>query len=140
MTRIDFYTQVAEPHDFACRLVRRVYREGVGLAVLLADDRELIAFSNRLWSFEDTSFIPHCRASAPEADDTPIWLATNLAATIKHPVLLNLGPELPDEPGRFERILEIVGRDEASLARARERFRACRQLGFEIVHHDMSHK
>ncbi len=140
MTRIDFYTQVAQPHDFACRLVRRVYREGAGLAVLLGDERDLTSFSNRLWSFEDTSFIPHCRFDAEEAYDTPVWLVTDPAATIKHQVLLNLGPEMPEEPQRFARILEIVGRDEASLARARVRFKAFRELGFEIVHHDMSHK
>ncbi|VEB43776.1 DNA polymerase III subunit chi [Chromobacterium violaceum] len=74
----------------------------------------------------------------PEAAETPVWLAASLPDDLSHPVLLNLGPQLPFEFGRFERILEIVGRDPESLATARERFRAYREHGCEIEHHDMS--
>jgi DNA polymerase-3 subunit chi len=61
------------------------------------------------------------------------------AGGLQHPVLLNLGPELPVEPAQFSRILEIVG-TEAALATARHRFKAYRALGYAIQHHDMSHK
>ena len=140
MTRIDFYTNVAQPQEFACKLAATVFRKRERLLVWLEDERALDTFSNRLWCIGDTQFIAHCRLDAPEAAETPIWLTASLPAGLQHPVLLNLGPELPVEPAQFSRILEIVGTDEQALATARHRFKAYRALGYEIQHHDMSHK
>ncbi|HJV06496.1 MAG TPA: DNA polymerase III subunit chi [Chromobacteriaceae bacterium] len=140
MTRIDFYTNVANPQDFACRLAATVYRKGERLLVWLENQQALETFSNRLWCVGDTQFVPHCAMTADEAADTPVWLTLSLPDTLTHPVLLNLAPELPDHPEHFSRLLEIVGCDEASLAKARVRFKAYRANGYEIEHHDMSHK
>jgi DNA polymerase-3 subunit chi len=140
MTRIDFYTNVAQPQEFACKLAATVFRKQERLLVWLEDERALDTFSNRLWCISDTQFIAHCRLDAAEAAQTPIWLTATLPADLQHPVLLNLGPELPVEPAQFSRILEIVGTDEAALATARHRFKAYRALGYAIQHHDMSHK
>ncbi|SMF45447.1 DNA polymerase III, chi subunit [Pseudogulbenkiania subflava DSM 22618] len=139
MPRIDFYTNVADPQAFACRLAQTVFRKGERLLVWLADEGQLAGFSARLWSIADTQFVPHCQLDAGEAPETPIWLTTRLPADLEHPVLLNLGPALPEHPEHFARILEIVGCDEASLATARERFRFYRAAAYEIEHHDMSH-
>ena len=140
MTKVDFYTAVQDPALFACRLSQTVFAHGERMLVWLADEAALAGFSTRLWSFDDTAFVPHCRQDAAEAPATPIWLATQLAAGAPAPVLLNLTCEQPDDAARFARILEIVGTDEASLANARERFRAYRSMGFTIDHHDMSNR
>ncbi|BEV71081.1 MULTISPECIES: DNA polymerase III subunit chi [unclassified Paludibacterium] len=139
MTRIDFYTRVSEPAQFACRLTQTVYNRGERLLVRLEDDDMLGAFSTRLWSFDDVAFVPHCRHDAAEAGVTPIWLTAGAPMGEHHPaVLLNLSDGLPEAPTRFARILEIVGNDEDSLARARQRFKFYREHGFTIEHHDMS--
>ncbi|WP_293765515.1 DNA polymerase III subunit chi [uncultured Aquitalea sp.] len=140
MTRIDFYTNVAQPQDFACRLSATVFRKKERLLVWLDDERALDTFSNRLWCMDDTAFIAHCRLGAAEADETLIWLTASLPVDLQHPVLLNLGSKLPANPDHFSRILEIVGNDEHSLAVARERFREYRSRGYDIQHHDMSQK
>lgn len=140
MTRIDFYTQVDAPAQFACRLAQTVFAKGERLLVWLADDAELTAFSTRLWSFDDVAFVPHCRYDAAVAPQTPIWLTSSEPVGNLPPVLLNLSASVPGQPEQFSRILEIVGCDEASLATARERFKAYRSSGFSIDHHDMSHR
>ncbi|WP_028536344.1 DNA polymerase III subunit chi [Paludibacterium yongneupense] len=139
MTRIDFYTQVDDPQGFACRLAQTVFRKGERLLILFDDREQQGAFSRRLWSLGDTLFVPHCAAEAAEAADTPLWLGCVLPDSELPSVLLNLGRELPDRYHEFSRILEIVGRDETSLAVARERFRVYRARGCAIEHHDMSH-
>jgi DNA polymerase-3 subunit chi len=53
-------------------------------------------------------------------------------------VLLNLRPEWPAFFSRFQRLVEIVGLDEADRAQARERFRFYRDRGYEIRTHDLS--
>ncbi len=139
MTRIDFYTKVADPAAFACRLAATVQRKGEQLFVLLPDEDALGRFSTRLWSVADTAFVPNCRFDAPEAAQTPVWLGLSAADGVSRKVLLNLGDAALARPGEFERILEVIGVDDASLARARERFRQYRAAGFPIEHHDMQH-
>ena len=78
MTQINFYTQLSDPLGFACRLVEMAYRRGKPLLIWLADERELTAFSNRLWSFDETSFIPHCRLDALEAADTSVSVVSRI--------------------------------------------------------------
>jgi DNA polymerase-3 subunit chi len=141
MTRIDFYTQVAAPELFACRLTQTVYAKGERLLVWLADEQALASFSVRLWSFDDVAFVPHCRTGDEVSPRTPVWLCDRLPEGDDVPsVLLNLSASAPEHPGRFSRILEIVGCDETSLAVARDRFKAYRSSGLTIDHHDMSNR
>lgn len=137
MTQIDFYTQLATPALFACRLCQTVYNKGERLLVWLPDEMALKAFSTRLWGFDDESFVPHCPVGADEAAETPIWLSCQVEVPASPAVLLNMTDDMPDVPQRFVRILELVGTDEASLAKARGRFKAYRSHGFAIDHHDM---
>jgi DNA polymerase-3 subunit chi len=140
MTRIDFYTQVDAPAQFACRLAQTVFAKGERLLVWLADDAALADFSTRLWSFDDVAFVPHCRLGDEVAAQTPIWLTSTLPVGELPAVLLNLSASVPDPSVPFSRILEIVGCDEPSLATARERFKAYRSSGYSIDHHDMIHR
>ena len=138
--RIDFYTAVAKPEQFACRLTQTVYRSAQRLLVLLDDEPALRAFSTRLWCLGDTLFIPHCRPGDSEAAETPVWLSTAIPDGSHCPsVLLNLSVnDLSGDADHFERILEIVGGDDTSLACARRRFRYYRECQYDIEHHDMS--
>ncbi len=139
MTRIDFYTDVADARQFACRAAQTVYRKGELLLIVLPDEAALQQFSQALWSFGDVSFIPHCQWQQAEAAVTPIWLAAGeFPAGAGSRVLLNLSPQMPAEPAGFSRILEVVGQDEASKTVARSRYRRYLDLGFDIHHHNMS--
>ena len=137
--RIDFYHHVRDPLAFACKLAATVMCKGQRLLVLLADPAQLHASDERLWTWQPTSFIPHCRLDEPIAAATPVLLATRLPpGPAPCPVLLNLSLGVPDEYSRFERLLEIVGEDPDSLARARQVARAYKAAGLETVYHDMT--
>lgn len=137
--RIDFYTAVTRPELFACRLTQTVYRSAQRLLVLVNDEQALRAFSTRLWCLGDTLFIPHCRPDNKEAEETPVWLSTSIPSDHCPNVLLNLTVgNAVDYAQQFERILEIVGTDESSLAYARQRYRYYQECAFNIEHHDMS--
>ena len=53
-------------------------------------------------------------------------------------VLVNLCPESPPVFSRFERLIEIVGLDEAERDLARTRFRFYRDRGYDIRTHDLA--
>jgi DNA polymerase-3 subunit chi len=71
------------------------------------------------------------------ADETPVILAASGDALPHHDVLLNLGDEWPPFFASFERLLEVVGSDEADKERARERYAFYKKRGYDIRVNDV---
>ena len=69
---------------------------------------------------------------------TPIWLVDGELPAGHPPVLVNLGADMPPQPGVFERIIEVVGADVDDEQRGRQRWRGYRALGVEVQHHAAS--
>ena len=58
MTDVAFHTGIANPLDYACRLLRKAYRSGARVAVH-ADPALLDRLDQALWTFEPLEFVPH---------------------------------------------------------------------------------
>ena len=138
MTQIDFYIQVADKADVACRLTAKAYRQGLKVLVRCADPAGAESFGRRLWSFAATSFIPHCAPDDPLAAETPVHVAGTSADPSLEQVLINLSGERPSYFSRFDRLMEIVGADEADRADARERWKFYKDRGYALQCHDLS--
>ena len=137
MTEVEFHTGVADPSAFACRLLRKACRAGVRVLVT-APPATLAALDRALWTFDERDFVPHVRqpgASAPVAARTPIWLAPHAGLPGAPRVLVNLGAEAPEDLGPVERLIEIVASDADEADRGRNRWRAYKARGLQIVHH-----
>jgi DNA polymerase-3 subunit chi len=132
VTRIDFYHYAEDKLRYACRLAATVAERDSRLVVFAPDEGVCSAFDRLLWTFQSTRFVPHCRATDPNAGQTPVILARSDEALPHHDVLLNLGDDWPPFFASFERLLEIVGTDEEDKVRARGRFVFYRKRGYEI--------
>jgi DNA polymerase-3 subunit chi len=137
VTRIDFYRYAEDKQRLACRLAAKVFAKPAKLVVYSADQKVLADFDRALWAFQATGFVPHVFAESPLAAETPIVLASSGDALPHHDVLLNLGDEWPPFFASFERVLEIVGTDEADKARARERWSFYKKRGYELQVNDI---
>ena len=140
--RIDFHFNVEHRLQYACRVVRRARAADCRVLLFSRDADRLARLDAALWTFSALDFVPHVAADSPLAGRTPVLLASSLAAASPCPVLVNLDddvpPELPSLQGRFERLIEIVSRDDDDRRAARERFRLYREAGFEPQAHDRS--
>ena len=67
-------------------------------------------------------------------------LADDLAAAPHQQVLLNLGAEVPAGFERFERVIEVVGLDDADRQLARSRWRHYADRGYAMSRHDLAPK
>ncbi len=104
-----------------------------------SDDRQAHArFDQLLWSFSQQDFIPHVMHTDPHASATPVVLATGSLDSHHHGVIVNLGAEPPPVFGRFERLIEVVTRDESDRMAGRERWRFYRDRGYDMTRHDLS--
>jgi DNA polymerase-3 subunit chi len=141
VTDVEFHTGVADPLEFACRLLRKAVRRGVRVRVMAPADT-LGALDRALWTFDEGDFVPHVRvpgASAAAAARTPIWLVPSVHAAVGDAtaptVLLNLGADAPEELTGLDRLIEIVSAEVDEAARGRSRWRAYKVRGLGITHH-----
>jgi DNA polymerase III subunit chi len=137
VTRVDFYRYAQDKLAFACRLAARAYDAKASVVVWSPEPRTLERFDDALWSFQPTRFVPHCRLDSPLAAETPVILAGSGDSLPHHQVLLNLGEEWPPFFASFDRVLEIVGADDADKERARARYTFYKQRGYDLKVHDV---
>ena len=138
MTQIDFYTQVDDKLQTACKLTAKA--RGLGLRVtLFCPDRETASRLDRmLWSVPATGFMPHCRLEDPLAPVTPVLIDTSGENPVHDEVLINLHSEWPACFSRFQRLAEIVSAEDTDRSEARARYKFYRDRGYEIRTHDLS--
>jgi DNA polymerase-3 subunit chi len=137
VTRIDFYRHAEDKQRLACRLAAKAFAKPAKLVVYSPDAKVLADFDRSLWTFQATGFVPHVFADSPLAAETPVVLASSGEGLPHHEVLLNLADEWPPFFASFERVLEIVGTDEADKARARERWSFYKKRGYELLVNDI---
>ena len=140
LTEVEFHTGVADRAAFACRMLRKAYRQGARVLVT-APEPVLAEVDRLLWTFDERDFVPHVRVpGAPEAlaMRTPIWLAPQVTASPgpdAPTLVLNLGADAPPRPGALERLIEVVSDDRDDAERGRRRWRGYKAAGLEIRHH-----
>lgn len=139
MTQVDFHFNVPNRLFYACQVAATVFRRGMTLAVWSADAARLQAFNAMLWEKDPLSFIPHVPAEHPGANETPVRFSTSLEK-LSGDVLILLDDHLPptweSDFSRFTRIIDVVSTQEKELALSRDRFRAYKKTGVELVTHD----
>ena len=140
MTSVAFHFNAPAKLAYACRLLRKAASSGSTVAVL-GDEVTLAKLDEQLWSFSALDFVPHGRIgslSEQQLSLTPIWLCTNAAEGQSRQVLVNLTAAVPAGFEIFERVIEVVGQDEADRQSARLRWKHYSDQLIAIVRHDLN--
>jgi len=116
-------------------LLAKAYAGGLRAWVLCADEHVANTLDTYLWTYQDTSFLPHSIAGeAPEGLNPPIQISAHSMPEDKSfSLLLNLRETTPENCEAFERVLDLVAHDAKDAGRAR--YRAYREQGFELHKH-----
>ena len=138
MTQIDFYTHVDDKLGTACRLAAKAVDHGLRVLVFCPDAQSAQHIDRLLWTTPAISFIPHCFPGDPLAAATPVIVDHDGGDPLHDELLLNLRAEWPPFFSRFQRLIEIVSRDDDDRRDARARFKFYRDRGYEIRTHDLS--
>ncbi len=139
MTNVDFHVlsaQVRRQHDvFVCELVERLWQAGRRVHLHCLDQDMVESLDELLWTFHDTSFIPHAILSSPEAAQAPVTLGCTEPVGEPSDTLFNLHVEVPEFFSQFERVIETTGHDEHSRQLARTRYRFYKDRGYPLATH-----
>lgn len=139
MTDVAFHTGIANPLDYACRLLRKAVRSGASVAVH-GDPATLDRLDQALWTFEPLEFVPHVLLPRDAGDAgrlalTPVVLVKGEA---KAPAACRIGVslaghEVPDVQA-FDRLIAIVGVEPEHREAGRLRWREYERAGHAVSH------
>ena len=93
-----------------------------------------------MWSAPTIGFIPHCSPNHRLANETPVIIAHAPHDFHHTNILVNLQTDSPPFFSQFERLIEIVSKDDADKSAARARWKLYKENGCQPQNHDMSHK
>jgi DNA polymerase-3 subunit chi len=136
---VAFHTGIANPLDYACRLLRKAYRSGARVAVH-AEGPLLDRLDQALWTFEPLEFVPHIvlprdGGDAARLAHSPIVLVRD-GATV--PGECRVGVTLAAHPiadlSTYDRVIAIVGLDPEQREAGRLRWREYERAGHAISH------
>lgn len=138
MTDVAFHTGIANPLDYACRLLRKAYRSGAKVAVH-GEAALLDRLDQALWTFEQLEFVPHILIPRDAGDAqrlalSPIVLVKDGAAPAACRIGVSLGGHPVAEVGAFDRLIAIVGLDPEHREAGRLRWREYERAGHAVSH------
>ena len=137
MTRIDFYQLDSDeaPLSFTCRLIEKIYRNGLRVYVHTSDSEQSQMLDDLLWTYRPDRFIPHCLTDTSQ--DAPVRIGHDHEPADDEEVLVNLSGNVPEFFSRFDRVAEVVPLDPASRQSARENYKFYKDRGYPLDYHEM---
>jgi len=137
MTRVDYYHDADDRLAVAARLAQKGVAAGKRMLVTVSDASEAQLLDRILWTFSPLAFVPHALADSPLESESPLVISQKIPANAAsgYDILINLGSIEADQAVTFPRVIEIVTRDDADKARARECYRRYREMGCEMAAH-----
>ena len=138
MTTIDFYFNAEDRLQVACRLAGKAAGQKKRMLIYAPQAELASRIDKLLWTWPAVGFVPHCAVHDALAADTPVLIAADAQTPPGCELLLNLGTECPPHFERFERLLELVGADDAERLSGRGRYRFYLERGYKIANHDLA--
>ena len=127
MEQIDFHFGVANRTVYVAKLIKKVQKMGLSVAVWGRDDILMKRAYDDLWRFEDLTFIAHCWVGDAHEADCTVRFGKDLTKLPTSDVLVLLDEEVPADwqnaLKRFKRVVDIVSQRETELQNARNRYR-----------------
>jgi DNA polymerase-3 subunit chi len=116
------------------RLLERALEEGRRVLVRASSDEMVAALNERLWTYDEASFLPHGAAGDGDPMTQPIFLTSELENPNAATMLVRLsGVEAGESDDTFDLVVLLFdGLDEAALAHARGEWRRLKDQGRTI--------
>ncbi|HPQ97139.1 MAG: DNA polymerase III subunit chi [Thiothrix sp.] len=140
MTRISFY--IGRTHSLqarlllACRLIDKAFARSMHVYVHADNHSTCAQLDELIWTWNDTSFIPH--GMAPDAGgDTRVLLGYDFEPMAHCDYLINLSRTTPEFFPRFARMAEILDQEEEVLHAGRKRYKFYQARGYDLDYYQL---
>lgn len=132
MTEISFYHLTTSPLEKALpKLLERAFSGGYKVCLLAESEARVEQLNQLLWTYEESSFLPHGSEKDEQPENQPILLSTVPNSLNNANLLVVTDGRSVNEP--YDRILDIFdGKNPEATASARERWKVYKSAGHEI--------
>jgi len=140
MTKIGFYHLTRWPLDQALpRLLEKALAAGQRVVVLAGSSERVEALSDRLWTYQPDSWLPHGTARDGSAERQPIWLTADEENPNGAAVLVACDGVEPERVEAYARCLDLFdGTDPEAVAAARRRWKRWKEAGHALTYYQQS--
>lgn len=141
MRNIDFYlvkeSVISDCYGFVCRLVDKAFQQKHHIYIHANTLEEAKTLDELLWTFRDTSFIPHGLYQNTSKDEA-VRIGVGVHPEPPYDILINLTPDIPNFFNHYRRVLEIVPQDTSWKNSARQKYKTYKEKNCELVTHDLT--
>ena len=133
--RVDFY--ILETHQnrgrytLACRVVDKAYRTANTVFLKLNNMEDAQLLDDLLWTFSQSSFIPHPLCQDRYKIDSPVAIGVSYPGANDIDVIISIADEPVVEFAQYQRIVEIVGSSDDEKALGRKQYKYYKDHGIE---------
>jgi len=136
MTEIGFYHLRTMPLERALpSILERARAAGHRIVVMAGSPERVDHLNDLLWTYNDAGFLPHGSARDGQAERQPIWLTAADENPNGASMLVLVDGAGSARLGEYARCCDIFdGTDEAAVAAARQRWKAAKSAGHQLVY------
>ena len=139
--RIDFYKlnhqNSSRSHRFCCQLAEKVVKMGHSVFIRTRDERQARLLDDMMWTYSDSSFLPHAKQGDGEDPDVPV-LTGHQAPASGNFLLINMSDAMPDNLDAYERVAEIIDESPDVLNKGRARYAAYKKNAYALHYHEIT--
>jgi DNA polymerase-3 subunit chi len=117
---------------YICRLTETAYRDQHRIYIYVESEKTAQYFNDLLWTFSDTSFIPHNIYEEYTNSTVPIQIGYTPNPKKHSDILINLTENAPSSYSIFKNILEIVPNDESLKIAGRKKYKFYTSNGCDL--------
>lgn len=138
MSRIDFYhLQKQTLEEVLPKLLEKAATLNKNILIKIGNEERVEFLNSHLWTYNDTSFLPHGSKKDGFATQQPIWLTAGDDNPNNAELLFLVDGALmfPDELKNFERVFNIFdGNNQTSLEQARKFWKDLKAASLDIFY------
>lgn len=136
MAEIGFYHLLTTPLDRALpRLLEQARARGYRIVVRAASADRAEHLNTVLWTYDESSFLPHGSARDGNEADQPIWLTDGDDRPNGATMLVLVDGAEPGDLMPYARVADLFdGNDPDAVAAARNRWRRAREAGHALTY------
>ncbi|MGQ7793953.1 DNA polymerase III subunit chi [Faunimonas sp. B44] len=135
MAEVLFYHLERHPLERVLpELLARSLARGWRAVVQAGSEERLQALDAHLWSYDDSSFLPHGTSADGRPEDQPIWLTTGAENPNGAAIRFLVDGAVAEAEGYARIVFLFDGLDPEALAATRERWKAAKAAGHEVTY------
>jgi len=136
MTEIRFYHLQKQSLDQALPLIlEKAYGAKYRALVIMQDEKEAERMSSLLWSYKQSSFLPHGSKKDGKAEQHPVWISDKDENVNQSNALILSQGRTSEKVSDYDLVCEMLnGHSDQEVNDARSRWKQYQDAGYDITY------